>query len=166
MSQQPSIPPNRDDWDHLFPLMFNEYFTPSSIDASLVLEATASKAMDLADSPVITKTPIFCDDPFNESPYEESPSQGSSSNMRQTHTPFEHLEPKNFKQERPKPVLIDAMQEEIHEFERLQVKTDEFGRVLKNKARLVAQGFRQEEGIDFEESFCIVAEYRPSSILY
>ncbi|GKC47563.1 retrovirus-related pol polyprotein from transposon TNT 1-94 [Tanacetum coccineum] len=36
-------------------------------------------------------------------------------------------------------------------------KTDEFGRVLKNKARLVAQGFRQEEGIDFEESFAPVA---------
>ncbi|GKF11013.1 retrovirus-related pol polyprotein from transposon TNT 1-94, partial [Tanacetum coccineum] len=30
---------------------------------------------------------------------------------------------------------------------------DEFGGVLKNKARLVAQGFKQEEGIDFEESF-------------
>ncbi|GKD68032.1 retrovirus-related pol polyprotein from transposon TNT 1-94 [Tanacetum coccineum] len=38
-----------------------------------------------------------------------------------------------------------------------KVKTDEFGRVLKNKARLVAQGFRQEEGIDFEESFATVA---------
>ncbi|GKF11776.1 retrovirus-related pol polyprotein from transposon TNT 1-94, partial [Tanacetum coccineum] len=37
------------------------------------------------------------------------------------------------------------------------VKTDEFGGVLKNKARLVAQGFRQEEGIDFEESFAPVA---------
>ncbi|GKD14012.1 retrovirus-related pol polyprotein from transposon TNT 1-94, partial [Tanacetum coccineum] len=70
------------------------------------------------------------------------------------------------------------MQEEIHEFQRLEVwelvscpdkvlliklkwiytvKTDEFGRVLKNKARLVAQGFRQEEGIDFEESFAPVA---------
>ncbi|GJX60258.1 retrovirus-related pol polyprotein from transposon TNT 1-94 [Tanacetum coccineum] len=66
------------------------------------------------------------------------------------------------------------MQEEINEFERLQVwelvscsdkvmlikqkwiykvKTDEFGGVLKNKARLVAQRFRQEEGIDFDESF-------------
>ncbi|GJS79250.1 retrovirus-related pol polyprotein from transposon TNT 1-94 [Tanacetum coccineum] len=38
-----------------------------------------------------------------------------------------------------------------------KVKTDEFGGVLKNKARLVAQGFRQEEGIDFEESFASVA---------
>ncbi|GJX82191.1 retrovirus-related pol polyprotein from transposon TNT 1-94 [Tanacetum coccineum] len=76
------------------------------------------------------------------------------------------------------PSWIKAMQEEIHEFQRLEVwelvscpdkvlliklkwiykvKTDEFGRVLKNKARLVAQGFRQEEGIDFEESFAPVA---------
>ncbi|GJZ59111.1 retrovirus-related pol polyprotein from transposon TNT 1-94 [Tanacetum coccineum] len=76
------------------------------------------------------------------------------------------------------PSWIDAMQEEIHEFERLQVwelvpctdkfmliklkwiykvKTDEFGGVLKYKARLVAQGFKQEEGIDFEESFTPVA---------
>ncbi|GJY34824.1 retrovirus-related pol polyprotein from transposon TNT 1-94 [Tanacetum coccineum] len=38
-----------------------------------------------------------------------------------------------------------------------KVKMDEFGGVLKNKARLVAQGFRQEEGIDFEESFTPVA---------
>ncbi|GKC37869.1 retrovirus-related pol polyprotein from transposon TNT 1-94 [Tanacetum coccineum] len=70
------------------------------------------------------------------------------------------------------------MQEESHEFERLQVwelvlcpdkvmliklkwiykvKTDEFDRVLKNKARLVAHGFRQEVSIDFEESFTPVA---------
>ncbi|GJR30598.1 retrovirus-related pol polyprotein from transposon TNT 1-94 [Tanacetum coccineum] len=76
------------------------------------------------------------------------------------------------------PSWTDAMQEEINEFERLQVwelvpcpdkvmliklkwiykvKTDEFGGVLKNMARLVAQVFRQEEGIDFEESFASVA---------
>ncbi|GJV56393.1 retrovirus-related pol polyprotein from transposon TNT 1-94 [Tanacetum coccineum] len=88
------------------------------------------------------------------------------------------VEPKNFKQGITEPSSIDAMQEEIHEFERLQVwelvscpdrvmliklkwiykvKTDKFGGVLKNKARLVAQGFRQEEGINFEESFAPVA---------
>ncbi|GKA26636.1 integrase, catalytic region, zinc finger, CCHC-type containing protein [Tanacetum coccineum] len=88
------------------------------------------------------------------------------------------VEPKNFKQAMTEPSWIDAMQEEIYEFKRLQVwelvpcpdkvmsikltwiykvKTDEFGRVLKNKARFVAQGFRQEEGINFEESFALVA---------
>nr|GEU43206.1 retrovirus-related Pol polyprotein from transposon TNT 1-94 [Tanacetum cinerariifolium] len=38
-----------------------------------------------------------------------------------------------------------------------KVKTNKFGRVLKNKASLVAQGFRHEEGIDFDESFTPVA---------
>ncbi|GJS94908.1 retrovirus-related pol polyprotein from transposon TNT 1-94 [Tanacetum coccineum] len=91
------------------------------------------------------------------------------------------VEPKNFKQVMTEPSWIDAMQEEIHEFERLQVwelvpcpdkvmliklkwiykvKTDKFGGVLKNKARLVSQGFRQEEGIDFEESFAPVTRKR------
>ncbi|GJX27814.1 retrovirus-related pol polyprotein from transposon TNT 1-94 [Tanacetum coccineum] len=37
------------------------------------------------------------------------------------------------------------------------VKLDEMGGILKNKARLVAHGYRQEEGIDFEESFAPVA---------
>ncbi|GKF61649.1 retrotransposon protein, putative, unclassified, partial [Tanacetum coccineum] len=31
------------------------------------------------------------------------------------------------------------------------------GGILKNKARLVTRGYRQEEGIDFEESFTLVA---------
>ncbi|GKC42140.1 retrovirus-related pol polyprotein from transposon TNT 1-94 [Tanacetum coccineum] len=38
-----------------------------------------------------------------------------------------------------------------------KVKLDELGGVLKNKARLVARGYRQEEGIDFKESFALVA---------
>nr|GEV60400.1 retrovirus-related Pol polyprotein from transposon TNT 1-94 [Tanacetum cinerariifolium] len=88
------------------------------------------------------------------------------------------IEPKSFKQAMTEPSWIDAMQEEIHEFERLKVfelvpcldkvfliklkwiynvKTTEFGGVLKNKARLLAKGFRQEEGIDFEESFVPVS---------
>ncbi|GKC25261.1 retrovirus-related pol polyprotein from transposon TNT 1-94, partial [Tanacetum coccineum] len=76
---------------------------------------------------------------------------------------------------------IEAMQEEIHKFERLEVwelvprpekamiislkwifkvKLDEYGGVLKNKARLVAKGYRHEEGIDFEESFAPVARIK------
>ncbi|GKG38432.1 retrovirus-related pol polyprotein from transposon TNT 1-94, partial [Tanacetum coccineum] len=38
-----------------------------------------------------------------------------------------------------------------------KVKLDEIGGILKNKAHLVACGYRQEEGIDFEESIAPVA---------
>nr|GFB40953.1 retrovirus-related Pol polyprotein from transposon TNT 1-94 [Tanacetum cinerariifolium] len=41
---------------------------------------------------------------------------------------------------------IEAMQEELNEFERLE-----------NKAHLVARGYHQEEGVNFEESFALVA---------
>nr|GEW75494.1 hypothetical protein [Tanacetum cinerariifolium] len=38
-----------------------------------------------------------------------------------------------------------------------KVKLDEYGDVLKIKARLVAKGYRLDEGIDFKESFALVA---------
>nr|GEY56600.1 retrovirus-related Pol polyprotein from transposon TNT 1-94 [Tanacetum cinerariifolium] len=38
-----------------------------------------------------------------------------------------------------------------------KVRLDELGGILKNKARLVARGYRQEEGIYFGESFDLVA---------
>ncbi|GJW19543.1 retrovirus-related pol polyprotein from transposon TNT 1-94 [Tanacetum coccineum] len=41
-----------------------------------------------------------------------------------------------------------------------KVKLDEYGDVLKNKARLVAKRYRQEEGIDFEESFAPIARIK------
>nr|GEV01782.1 retrovirus-related Pol polyprotein from transposon TNT 1-94 [Tanacetum cinerariifolium] len=129
------------------------------------------------------KTPLLHDDPLNESPHEDSTSQRSMQLKTDAMWCYfdafpTSVEPKNFKQAMTKPSWIDTMQEEIHEFERLEVwelvlyldkvfliklkwiykvKTDEFGGVLKNKARLVAQGFRQEEGINFEESFVSVA---------
>nr|GFA06976.1 uncharacterized mitochondrial protein AtMg00810-like [Tanacetum cinerariifolium] len=53
VSQQPCIPPNRDDWDRLFQPMFNEYFNPPTIDVSLVQEAAAPRAEVSADSPVL-----------------------------------------------------------------------------------------------------------------
>ncbi|GJR86365.1 retrovirus-related pol polyprotein from transposon TNT 1-94 [Tanacetum coccineum] len=73
---------------------------------------------------------------------------------------------------------IEAMQDELHQFDRLKVwelvdkpfgkmiiklkwlwknKKDEDQTVIRNKARLVAKGYAQEEGIDFEESFAPIA---------
>nr|GFA34246.1 hypothetical protein [Tanacetum cinerariifolium] len=65
------------------------------------------------------------------------------------------VEPKNFKSEVTKDCWFQDMQDEIYEFDRLQL--DEHGDVLKNKDRLVAKGYRQEERIDFKETFTPVA---------
>ncbi|GKE05246.1 retrovirus-related pol polyprotein from transposon TNT 1-94 [Tanacetum coccineum] len=57
------------------------------------------------------------------------------------------VEPKNYKDALTQACWIEAMQEELHEFERGILRT----------RLLVARGYRQEEGIDFEESFALVA---------
>nr|GEZ98755.1 hypothetical protein [Tanacetum cinerariifolium] len=50
VSQEPCVPPNRDDWDRLFKPMFNEYFNPPTIDVSPVQEAAAPRAKVLPNS--------------------------------------------------------------------------------------------------------------------
>nr|GFC38768.1 retrovirus-related Pol polyprotein from transposon TNT 1-94 [Tanacetum cinerariifolium] len=49
------------------------------------------------------------------------------------------------------------MQEELLQFKRMDNKHDEEQTVIRNKSRLVVRGYRQEEGLDFEESFASVA---------
>nr|GEX46980.1 putative reverse transcriptase, RNA-dependent DNA polymerase [Tanacetum cinerariifolium] len=84
----------------------------------------------------------------------------------------------NVKEAMTDPAWIDSMQEELLQFKRLDVwvlvpapdnispftlkwlfknKHDEEQTVIRNKSRLVVRGFRQEEGIEFEESFAPVA---------
>ncbi|GKC73009.1 retrovirus-related pol polyprotein from transposon TNT 1-94 [Tanacetum coccineum] len=129
----------------------------SPVSTSIDQDATSTSIQSTQEqehSPIIShgfeespKTLHFHDDLLHESLHEDSTSQGSSSNVRPIHTPFESLvEPKNFKQAMTKPSWVDAMQEETHEFERLQV----WGLVP------CPDKVMQEEGINFEESFAPV----------
>jgi hypothetical protein len=83
------------------------------------------------------------------------------------------LEPIKVEQALEDPDWVVAMQEELNDFERNQVwelverpktniigakwvfqnKQYEFGIVIRNKARLVAQGYTQVEGLDFGETY-------------
>ncbi|GJX57173.1 retrovirus-related pol polyprotein from transposon TNT 1-94 [Tanacetum coccineum] len=180
--QQPCNPQKRDDWDRLFQPMFDEYFNPLTIVVSLVPVAVAPRTFDIADSPVSTSID-------QDAPSINSTSQGSSSNVRSSHTPFQLIgrwtkdhpianviEDPSRSVSRRKQLKTDAMWcyfDAFLTFVELvpcldkvmliklkwiyKVKTNEFGGVLKNKARLVAQGFKQEEGVDFEELFAPVA---------
>ncbi|GJZ55238.1 retrovirus-related pol polyprotein from transposon TNT 1-94 [Tanacetum coccineum] len=56
------------------------------------------------------------------------------------------------------PVLPNDVKEDNHDLDVAHMNNDPFfGGILKNKARLVARCYRQEEGINFEESFAPVA---------
>ncbi|KAL8088588.1 hypothetical protein AgCh_038388 [Apium graveolens] len=87
-------------------------------------------------------------------------------------------EPKNVEKALEDENWITDLQEELNKFERCDVwelvkppkdasvigikwisknKVDEFGTVTRNKARLVAQGYNQQEGIDFDQTYAPLA---------
>ncbi|WVZ84389.1 hypothetical protein U9M48_031427 [Paspalum notatum var. saurae] len=96
------------------------------------------------------------------------------------------FEPRDVSHALSDPNWVNAMHEELENFERNQVwdlvepppncrpigtkwvfknKQGEDGMVVRNKARLVAQGFYQKEGIDYEETFAPVARLEAIRIL-
>ncbi|GJZ10722.1 hypothetical protein Tco_0545481 [Tanacetum coccineum] len=90
--------------------MFDEYFNPPPSAISPVQVATTPRAVDLADSLVSTS--------INQ----DTPSTSIPSTQEQEKSPIiSQVKPKNYKEAMLEPSWIDAMQEEIHEFERLQV---------------------------------------------
>ncbi|GJR24193.1 retrovirus-related pol polyprotein from transposon TNT 1-94 [Tanacetum coccineum] len=200
----PYVLPTNKDLEILFQQMFDEYFEPPSVERP-VPPATAVQVPVVSaelQPPIlhqgVAAGPTFEDNPFAQA--EDNPFTkdhpidnviGNPSRLVSTrkqlatdalwcfyHFVLSKVEPKNFKTAISEACWFEAMQDEIHEFDRLRVwelvprpdyvmiislkwiykvKLDEYGDVLKNKARLVAKGYRQKEGINFEESFAPVA---------
>nr|GEV47484.1 integrase, catalytic region, zinc finger, CCHC-type, peptidase aspartic, catalytic [Tanacetum cinerariifolium] len=165
--------------------------SPSHSPSSSVLQSPCLHQGVTAESTLMDENPFapVDNDPFINiyapKPTSAASASGDASSANSTYVTqtLHHLE--KWSKDHPIDNIIgnpsrpfQAMQDEIHEFDRLQVwelvpqpdyvmtialkwiykvKLDEYGDVLKNKAWLVAKGYRQEEGIDFEESFAPVA---------
>ncbi|GJR05166.1 retrovirus-related pol polyprotein from transposon TNT 1-94 [Tanacetum coccineum] len=175
----PFVPPSRSDWDLLFQLLFDELLTPpQSVDHP------APEVIALIDEVVAPVPAVSTGLPSSITVDQDAPPPSNSQTTPETQSPIlpNDVEEDNHDLDvahmNNDLFFIEAMQEELQEFDSLEVwelvprpyklmiitlkwiykvKLDELGGILKNKARLVARGYRQEEGIDFEESFTPVA---------
>ncbi|GJW14235.1 retrovirus-related pol polyprotein from transposon TNT 1-94 [Tanacetum coccineum] len=200
----PYVPPTNKELELLFQLMFDEYFETTMVNPFAATEhepfvnVFAPDPNSEASSSGIIKitTPNQSTQPHehlrkwtDSHPLDNiigNPSRPVSTRKQLAtdalwcfyNSVLSKVEPKNFKSAVSEDCWFQAMQDEIHEFDRLdvwelvppldcamiialkwiyKVKLDEYGDVLKNEARLIAKGYRQEEGLDFEESFTPVA---------
>nr|GEV47733.1 hypothetical protein [Tanacetum cinerariifolium] len=154
--------------------------SPSHSPSSSALQSPCLHQGVVAESTLMDENPFA---PVDKHPFinifasEHTSAASSSKDASSANSTYSKVEPKNFKSAITEDCWFQAMQYEIYEFDRLQVwelvpqpdcvmiialkwiykvKLDEYGDVLKNKAWLVAKGYRQEKGIDFEESFAPV----------
>ncbi|GJV54117.1 retrovirus-related pol polyprotein from transposon TNT 1-94 [Tanacetum coccineum] len=129
-SSTPYVPPTKKDQDIIFQPMFDEYIQSPSVVSRALIVA-----VPLPDDITVISQAVESQElpnaPFDNDPF---------ANI------FNH-EPSS--EESNSGDVIES-----------NVKRDKFGGVFKSKARLDAKGFRQEEGIYFEESFAPVARIK------
>ncbi|GJT53805.1 retrovirus-related pol polyprotein from transposon TNT 1-94 [Tanacetum coccineum] len=197
------------DLDNLFGPLYEEYHATSSPEVSdnsaantLYNEHTSSSSSivieeDEAPQIVSSLAEQIATEP-NPPVLNENADELDPSNMHEFHQkhrssdkwtknhPIEQvilsiIEPKNIKEAMLDHNWIESMQDELNQFQRLDVwelvecpigrniivvkwiwknKTDAKNTVIRNKSRLVAKGYGQEEGINFEESFAPVARLK------
>ncbi|GKD43109.1 gag-pol polyprotein [Tanacetum coccineum] len=189
--------------DFLFSLIFDELLIRTT---QVVSKSSAATTVDTPNqrqqkhTTPSASTTIAVDTPLNIQTTPETiiqvPTVTPIENINQTETPKENeqletdgeicmfaftmsrTEPKKNKEAMADSTWIEVIQEELHQFDRLDVwelvdrplcknfinmkwlwknKRDEESTVIRNKARLVAKGYSQQEGINFEESFSLVA---------
>nr|GEV58326.1 hypothetical protein [Tanacetum cinerariifolium] len=184
-SSTPYVPPSRNEWNLLSQPMFDELLDPSpSVDVIPPVQADStgspfSTTVD-QDAPSLNKSHTT---PETQSSVIPQDVEENNHNIEVSHMGNDPLfgVPILEVTSAQSSSTIEAMQEELNEFERLEVwelvprpdkvmvitlkwiykvKLDELGGILKNKARLVARGYRQEERIDFEVSFASIARLK------
>nr|GEV07127.1 retrovirus-related Pol polyprotein from transposon TNT 1-94 [Tanacetum cinerariifolium] len=176
---------SKEDLDNLFGPMFKEYFGKKSSDTPINsaaqpiqlhedLPSTSSISVEEHEAPPIETPSDKQTSPISLPEADELHQEDSADFDGNSHT----IEPKNIKESMADHSWIESMQDELNQFERLQVweliirpegkniiplkllwknKCDAENIVVWNKTRLVTKGYKQEEGIDFEESFAPVA---------
>ncbi|GKB34283.1 retrovirus-related pol polyprotein from transposon TNT 1-94 [Tanacetum coccineum] len=125
----------------LFQPLFVELLTPSPGVDNPSLEVIALIAEEVAPEPAASTS-----SPSSTTVDQDAPSPSNSQTTPETQSPMIPNDVEDDNHDLDVAHMNNhSMQEELDEFKR-----------LKNKARLVARGYRQEEGIDFEESFTSV----------
>ncbi|GJW56015.1 retrovirus-related pol polyprotein from transposon TNT 1-94 [Tanacetum coccineum] len=135
----PFVPPSRTYWDILFQPMFDELLTPPPS-----VNLPAPEVIALIDEVVTPVLAVSTGSPSSTKVNQDAPSPSNSQTTPKTQPP----------------IIPNDVEEDNHDIEVAHMGNDPYfvlGGILKNKARLVARGYRQEEGIDFEESFAPVA---------
>ncbi|GJY32910.1 retrovirus-related pol polyprotein from transposon TNT 1-94 [Tanacetum coccineum] len=157
----PYVPPINKDLEILFQPLFDEYLEPPCVERSVSpapavqvpvnSTGTPSSTTIDQDAPSPTESPLMEDNPFAPIDNDHFINVFAPEPRSEASSSGDLNEPKNFKSAITEDCWFQAMQDEIHEFDRLQ-------------ARLVAKGYRQEEGIDFEESFAPVTRIKAIQI--
>nr|GEV19395.1 hypothetical protein [Tanacetum cinerariifolium] len=185
------IPPSRTDWDMLFQPLFDELLTPSpSVDhlalkvITLIAKVVALKPAASIGSPSSTTIDQDAPSPSTSQTTPKTQSSIIPNNVAEDNHDLDvaHMnndpffvstrlqlheqallcyydafltssEPKTYKDALTQSCWIKAIQKDLNEFERLE-----------NKARLLARGYCQEEGINFEESFAPVARLEAEEV--
>nr|GEW44549.1 copia protein [Tanacetum cinerariifolium] len=153
------VPPTNKDLEILFQPMFDEYLEPHRVERPVSPALAVQAPVNSTDTP--SSTTIDQDAP--------SPSISPSSSTLQSNSLHQGVVAESTFMEDSLVAPVDN-NPFINVFASepssdasssgdwiYKVKLDEYGDVLKNKAQLVAKGYRQEEEIDFKESFAPVA---------
>nr|GFA77721.1 Gag-Pol polyprotein [Tanacetum cinerariifolium] len=153
---------------------------PTVISSENINQAeTYAKNDQVADDEFINifSTPVQ-DQGVTSSRHVDSRQLESNAEMCMFALTVSQTEPKNIKEAMADSAWIESMQEELYQLARLAVwelvdrplctnvinlkwlwknKRNEENTVIRNKSRLMAKGYAQKEGVDFEESFAPVA---------